>query len=96
MVSPTRGADGPRALRPLNQPSPIEVEADDGGVPVQVKQGQSWLTIEAVQDRWRIYQAWWRGVPVMRDYFAVAFTDGRKATLFQDGVTGQWLRQSYG
>lgn len=96
MVSPTRGTDGARALRPLNQPSPIEVEVDGEGVPARVKQGQSWLSIEAVQDHWRIHQAWWRGVPVIRAYFAMTLSDGRGATIFQDGVTGQWLRQFYG
>ena len=77
MVSIAGGADGARALRPLNQPSPIEVEADEEGVPARVKQGQSWLAIEAVQDHWRIHQAWWRGVPVIRAYFAMTLSDGR-------------------
>jgi hypothetical protein len=71
------------------------VEADDEGVPAWVKLGQSWLATEAVQDHWRIHQAWWRDVPVIRTYFAMALSDGRRVTLFQDGVTGQWLRQSY-
>jgi hypothetical protein len=96
MVSPARGADGARALRPLNQPASIEVEADSDGVPVRVNQSGGWLTVGTVQDRWRIYQAWWRGIPVVRDYFAVVLNDGRKATLFQNGLTSQWFRQNYG
>ena len=75
----TAGAEtGPRALRPLNGPQPIRVEADGDGHPKQVNTRGGWGSVEAIADLWRIEDEWWRERPISRSYYDVRLADGRK------------------
>ena len=82
------------AYRPLNEPDPLRVEEDAGGLPLAVK-GKKRQRIEAIDDRWRLDDEWWRSEPVSRLYYAVRLTSGQKLVIYHDLVTGGWYRQSY-
>lgn len=90
--NPGRAPDS-RRVRRLNTPTAIEVEPDDAGVPVRVRMG-SWQDVRLLRKPWRIDQHWWRTEPVQRDYFRVAFEDGRPVTIYHD-AGGGWYRQAY-
>lgn len=94
MVSDTRKALHPDALKPVNLPQAVAVQADDAGNPTALKTGR-WQTVGAVEDSWRIDDEWWRPRPTARRYFAVRLAEGRRLVIFQDLVDGNWYRQSY-
>ena len=81
-------------LRPLNQPRPIRVEADELGEPQAVVLGHECLAVAAVQDRWRIDDEWWRK-EVSRLYFSLLLEDGRVVTVYHDLLKDQWRRQNW-
>ena len=100
----------PPRLRPLNRPRPIKVEAADSGEPLALHLGGRRITVEAVLERWRIDDEWWRERPVSRMYYRVALEDGRTLDLYRGLETGRlsappapeqaslstgWFRQSY-
>jgi hypothetical protein len=99
--SVTRRAD----LRPLNAPSPLQVQlhpversgtwADDHGRIVSVwRQGRlTPRTIAAVQDHWRIDDEWWREHPVSRAYFELLLDDGTLLTIYHDLLSDLWFEQ---
>ena len=90
------GAEGrPRALRPLAEPTPIEVQADAMGRPVAAMIRGRRFRVTEVLDRWCIEDEWWRDWPVSRMYFLEVLEDGQPLTLFQDLVTGHWFQQRY-
>ena len=81
--------------RPLNRPRPLRVEAGEDGRPIAV-----WLSgrrhiVEAVLERWRIDDEWWREMPVSRTYYLLLLEDGRTATVYHDLISGRWAKQSY-
>ena len=84
-------------LRPLNAPSPLQVQADDQGRIVSVwRQGRlTPRTIAAVQDHWRIDDEWWREPPVSRMYYALQLEGDRVVTVYQDLAGGEWWLQRY-
>jgi hypothetical protein len=53
------------------------------------------FAIEALQEVWRVSEAWWREEPVRRTYYQVLVDGGRALTLFEDEETGQWYEQKY-
>ena len=87
----TRRAD----LRPLNAPSPLQVQADDQGRIVSVwRQGRlTPRTIAAVQDHWRIDDEWWREHPISRVYYELFLDDGTLLTIYHDLLADLWFEQ---
>lgn len=82
-------------LRPLNEPQPVEVEADAAGRPVAIALRGQRLRVLRVQDAWRIDDEWWHERPVSRLYWQAALEDGRVVTVFHDLVEQRWAQQSY-
>ncbi len=91
-AQPPRPVGTPQRLRPLRTPSPIQVQVGPQGLPVSVKRRSRHLKVEAVRERWRIDDEWWRN-PISRQYFALVLEDGRPVILFRDLVTGEWFNQ---
>lgn len=81
-------------IRPVNEPRPVTVEADERGEPVVVVRGKARQRVASVQDRWRIDDLWWRQ-PLSRMYFEVVLDDGMLLTLFHDLVDDNWSLQRY-
>jgi hypothetical protein len=91
------GAGGVSAVgrfRPLNEPSPVAVEATPRGGPKAVLWRGNFLDIRAIHDTWRIDDEWWRE-EIARRYFLVELTDGRRLTLYRDLVKDLWYAQPY-
>ena len=97
LISAARPASGVRRndLRPLNAPSPLQVQADDQGRIVSVwRQGRlTPRSIAAVQDQWRIDDEWWREHPVSRMYYALLLDDGTLLTIYHDLLADLWFEQ---
>jgi hypothetical protein len=81
-------------LRPLNQPAPVAVEADERGAPKAVLFKGTFRQVRAISDTWRIDDEWWRE-EIARRYFAVELEGGRRVTLYHDLVRDLWYAQSY-
>ena len=85
-------SDAPR-LRPLGQPRAVTVRTDENGEPKHVRlPGKPARTVEAVLERWRIDDEWWRQ-PISREYRVVVLDDGRNVTLYHDLLAGNWYAQ---
>ena len=85
-------SDAPR-LRPLGQPRAVTVRTDETGEPKDVRlPGNPARTVEAVLERWRIDDEWWRQ-PISREYRVVVLDDGRNVTLYHDLLEGNWYAQ---
>ena len=82
-------------LRPLNAPSPLQVQTDDQGRIVSVwRQGRlTPRTIAAIQDRWRIDDEWWREHAISRMYYEVVLDDGTLLTMYHDLLVDAWFEQ---
>ncbi len=79
-------------LKPVNQPEPEKVEEDAAGRPVAVK-GKRRQLIQAIDDRWRLDDEWWRSEPISRMYYAVRLASGLKLVIYKDLAGGGWYRQ---
>ena len=80
-------------LRPLGEPRPVHVRTDETGEPTHVRlPGKTARRVEAVRERWRIDDEWWRQ-PISREYRAVVLDDGRPITLYHDLLAGAWYAQ---
>jgi hypothetical protein len=80
-------------LRPLGQPRTVTVRTDEHGAPVHVRlPGKTARRVEAVRERWRIDDEWWRET-ISREYWAVVLDDGRMLTLYRDLADGAWYAQ---
>lgn len=85
-------------LRALGQPRPVEVALEGGRLvrlTVQRSKTARVFEVEAVQEVWRVAEAWWRESPVRRTYHQVMVDGGRALTLFQDEESGRWYEQKY-
>ena len=49
--------------------------------------------VQAIDDRWRLDDEWWRSEPVSRMYYAVRLVSGQKLVLYKDLIGGGWYRQ---
>jgi hypothetical protein len=86
----------PEKTRPLHTPRRIRVEADaDSGDPLAVHLSGRRLTAEAVLERWRIDDEWWRDRPISRLYYRLLLEDGRTVDIYHALRTGRWFRQAY-
>jgi hypothetical protein len=95
LVSARQSAVRRSDLRPLNAPSPLQVQADDRGHIVSVwRQGRlTPRSIAAVQDHWRIDDEWWREHPVSRIYYDLLLDDGTMLTVYHELLADQWFEQ---
>ena len=93
MVKDTRTTGGIGVLRALKQPLPLGVKAGNNGLPFALKLRGRWVKVEAVVDRWRIDDEWWREQPISRMYCQCVVDQGLKVTVYQDFVTGEWYWQ---
>ena len=85
-------SDAPR-LRPLGLPRVVHVRTDEFGAPGFVRlSGKPARRVEAIRERWRIDDEWWRQ-PISREYRAVVLDDGRSVTLYHDLLDGLWYAQ---
>jgi hypothetical protein len=81
-------------IRPLNQPAPVAVEADERGAPKAVLFKGTFRQVRAIADTWRIDDEWWRE-EIARRYFEIELEGGRRLTVYQDLVRGDWFAQGY-
>lgn len=80
-------------LRPLGAPKAVSVRTDEHGDPTYVRlPGKTARRVEAVRERWRIDDEWWRAL-ISREYRVVVLDDGRNLTLYQDLLDGEWYVQ---
>ena len=87
-----RAVHRPR-LRPLGQPQPVDVRTDEHGEPCHVRlRGKPARRVDAVHERWRIDDEWWRE-PISREYRSIVLDDGRHMTLYHDLLAGLWFAQ---
>ena len=93
MSDPKPPSHRPR-LKPLGQPKPVVVRTDEHGLPTHVRlPGKTARRVEAVRERWRIDDEWWRE-SISREYLTVVLDDGRVLTLYHDLEDGVWYAQS--
>lgn len=82
-------------IKPLNSPRPLLVEADEKGRPLAVVTRGTLRKVTQCHDTWRIDDEWWRS-EISRRYWDVETADGKRLTVYQDLVSGEWFGQSYG
>jgi len=71
----------------------VTVRTDEHGEPTYVRlPGKTARHVEAVRERWRIDDEWWRE-RISREYLAVVLDDGRVLTLYHDLSDGRWYAQ---
>ncbi|MDH5590860.1 MAG: hypothetical protein OEZ65_06840 [Gemmatimonadota bacterium] len=93
MTSGPDPASAHQRLRALGRPQPVEVRTDDHGEPCFVRlRGRPARRVEAIRERWRIDDEWWREA-ISREYRAVVLDDGAALTLYEDLLTGSWYVQ---
>ena len=80
---------------PLHIPRRVRVEPDDSGDPLAVHLPGRRLAVEAVLERWRIDDEWWRERPISRLYYRLLLEDGRTVDVYHALRTGRWFRQAY-
>jgi hypothetical protein len=78
--------------KPVNLPSPINVEEDAAGMPASVTTSRK-QAVAAIIDWWRIDDEWWRSEPVSRFYYTILLAAGRRITIYKNILTGEWFRQ---
>jgi hypothetical protein len=95
MVSRARAPLGAPALRALNLPVQLVVQADDAGQPQTVRRAdwRSPRIVTRVQDCWRIDDEWWREEPISRLYFVVLLEHDALLTVYHDLISDGWYEQ---
>ncbi len=94
MVPDAGAATGAGRLRPLNNPRPLAVVADEHLEPRAVVVRGVYRPVAAIHDSWRIDDEWWRA-EVARRYFVLELQGGRRLTAYHDLVADLWYAQSY-
>ena len=84
---------GRDAIRPLHQPSPVEVREGAKHEPVSVRVKKRWQRVARIQDSWT-FDLWWLSEPVSRAYYRIDPGDGKLVTLFRDQGDDRWYRQA--
>ena len=99
MVADPRTPVRAHRLRPLAGPRRLQVEAGPGELPRSVVFEGERRAVEAVQDRWRIDDEWWRETPVSRMYYELRLEGDRVITVYRDlhetRPGGAWWLQRY-
>jgi cytolysin (calcineurin-like family phosphatase) len=71
---------------------PISVLADETGTPVQFTWRGQTHVVQAVANRWRLDDAWWRA-RIWREYFKVTTRSGWMVIVFRDLQADAWYLQ---
>ena len=79
----------------LHTPRRVRVEPGCSGDPLAVDLSGRRLIVEAVLERWRIDDEWWRDRSISRLYYRLLLEDGRTVDVYQALRTGRWFRQAY-
>lgn len=95
MVKSPRTATNPSALRALNAPEAISVQTIHQNWPSALVIGRAQSKVNEVLDAWRIEDEWWRDSPLIRTYFDVLVSDGRRIIIYHDHVSKHWFKQNY-
>lgn len=97
MVTDSRTQARPDALRSLNRPRPVQVEARTTrrGIarPEVIIDANRRERVEEVEEHWSIDDEWWLGRPIQRRYYRVRLEAGHIRTIFYDFVQGRWFSQ---
>ena len=85
------------ALRPLNQPRPIRVEAEPAARNIAlpravVERGQR-HRITRIEEFWTIDDEWWLSRPIHRHYYRVRLEAGYVQTIYHDLAQHRWYTQ---
>lgn len=88
MVADPRTKVRAHRLRPLAGPRPLQLDADEHGTPHSLIFEGARRQVEAVQDRWRIDDEWWREVPLSRMYYELRLEGERVVTVYRDLSSG--------
>ena len=75
--------------RILKQPEPVEVTADERGLPLTVLRKQRRYRVLSMSEHWRVTDEWW-GEEVQRDYFRVEMDVGRVFDIYHDVMSDRW------
>ncbi|MFC2068804.1 hypothetical protein ACFLTP_07370 [Chloroflexota bacterium] len=78
----------------VNTPEIVQVEKGINGLPLAVRR-KCWQRIDAIEERWRLDDEWWRHKPVARLYYAIRLASEQKLVIYNDLTDGVWYRQSY-
>jgi len=92
MVKNPRTETRPGPIRSLNSLKPVQVAEGSDDIPTLVCLRPR-LKVEAIEDRWRIDDEWWRDMPISRTYFDCVLEGGKRITLVKDLITSLWYRQ---
>lgn len=98
MVTDPGTAAGAHGLRPLSIPRLVAVQVDDLGVPTALLRGRQVVPVTAVEEVWRVAEAWWRDESLARTYVRLVVADGRLLDLFHDDTQAPaagWYEQRY-
>jgi hypothetical protein len=57
-----------------------------------VKTSSRPVSIEVIDDRWRLDDEWWRSEPVSRLYYAVILVSGQRLVIYKDLVANCWYK----
>lgn len=79
-------------LKALNEPRPVQVQADLDGIPQLVTIDRRKRKVEVVRESWRIDDEWWRKT-ISRLYYTVILEDGASITIYEDLANGGWYAQ---
>jgi hypothetical protein len=80
-------------LKPLGQPTAVDVRTDEHGEPVHVRlPGKTARRVAVIRERWQIDDEWWRQT-ISREYRIVVLDDGKVLTLYHDLLDGLWYVQ---
>jgi len=97
MVKNPRTPPRTDALRSLNQPRPIGMEADPTtrgiALPRVLIEAGRRQRIERIEEFWTIDDEWWLGRPVRRRYYRVRLEAGYMQTIYHDLAQDRWFTQ---
>jgi hypothetical protein len=98
-----------RPIKPLNEPTEIQVRSDRHGVPVSLelpdplpltsgtrsRSKPNWKKVVQVEDMYEVDELWWRGPEqeIQRLYFDLRLENSRTLTVYHDLVNDRWFRQ---
>ncbi len=81
------------SLRPLAQPSAIEVREGPGQEPAAIRVNDQWQPVARIEDRWT-FDLWWRPTPMSRQYYQITQRNGQTQILYRDEHQSAWYQQS--
>ncbi len=80
-------------LRPLAEPSAIEVREGPGQEPAAIRVNDQWQAVARIEDRWS-FDLWWRPTPMSRQYYQITQRNGQSQVLYRDEHQSSWYQQT--